>query len=218
MRPLKITAKMMTGEIITYDKYLPFDAAMADIWMRENHPEIMASSQSSISQDNLIIAELPLARLGQGDDWYWACSFACGEILGEEIVYWHKRFDSQNAEEFVDFGKRRGAVNTSSAKYKNYRMPMVKVLVPELVWYAVGELSDVERLVKKIPALGKKRSQGFGIVREWIVAEWPEDLSSLRAIPDENGEFYTGIKPPYWLPLNKRRCHIPDDERMLCNA
>ena len=216
MKPLKITAHMQTGKVVTTDLYLPLDSIMASAWVHKNRPDIAYTP--IVDYENMVQAELPLEKRGEGDDWYWACSFACGEPKREEILHWHKRFDFDLATKHVDFGNRRGKVDVKSGYYKNYRMPIVTYLVPKLEWYAVGELKEVVLLVDEITHIGKKRSQGFGRVQRWTVEEWPEDLSFLRAIPDPNGDMEMGIRPPYWLAWQWKRARLPDDGRLACNA
>lgn len=132
--------------------------------------------------------------------------------------YWHKRFDAQEAEECVDFQGRRGKVNVGAAKYKNYRMPLTIFLVPALTWYAVGDMAEVKDLISRVTSIGKKRSQGYGKVRNWMVQETEEDLSHLRAIPNPEGDVIYGVRPPYWLENNVMRVVIPDDGRLAARA
>jgi len=218
MKPLKITAYMQTGKIATTDLFLPLDSILSNQWLSIHHPEVLEVTQSSIKPDELIVADLPLEKRGEGDDWYWACSFACGEPKREEIKHWHKRFDFSLGTEHIDFGDRRGKVDVKSGRYKNYRMPLVTYLVPKLEWYVVGKPIDVEVLLSYITHIGKKRSQGFGRVAKWTVEKWPEDLSHLRAIPDPNGDMDMGIRPPYWLAWQWKRAKLSEDGRLACNA
>lgn len=211
MDNLKITAKMMSGQVATYDGYLPLDGILAASWIREHYPDTF---DMPMDYDNMITAELPLEKRGAGNDWYWACSFACFKSLQETRRYWHKRFDQGKAEEYVDFGKRRGAVDVRSGRYKNYRMPLNIMLIPEINWYAVGDKGEIEHLLQRITHIGKKASQGLGLVREWTVEKIGEDLSGLRPMPDENGHDYIGIRPPYWYFENYRRVEWPDDDRI----
>lgn len=216
MKPLKVTAYMQTGKIATTDLYLPLDSILAEAWMRKHYPERMAGSQSSISPDDFIVPELPLERRGEGDDWYWACSFACGEPRQEEIVYWHKRFDQALGEQYVDFRGRRGKIDTRSGGYKSYRMPLVTYLVPRLEWYAVGDADGIRELLRDVTHIGKKRAQGYGRVARWSVEDYPEDLSHLRALPDSGGE-EMGIRPPYWLAWQWRPARLSADSRLAYN-
>lgn len=208
-----MTAKMLTGQVATTDGYLALDGILAYVWMQENHPELM-DADAGKSGPILIPDSLPIEKRGAGDDWYYACSFACFTPLKETRRYWHKRFDAQLAEKYVDFNVRRGKVNIKSAQYKNYRMPLNIMLIPEITWYLVADRAEVERMVKKMTHIGKKTSQGLGAVREWIVEPIDEDLSWLRPVPDENGDDFIAIRPPYWYHANFRKVRWPDDGRL----
>ena len=216
MQPMKVTAFMQTGKVAATDLFLPLDSILAEVWMRQHYPERMAATQSAIKPEDFITPELPFERRGEGDDWYWACSFACGKPQREEIVYWHKRFDDKEAEAYVDFGGRRGKVDTGAGFYKDYRMPLVTYLIPVLSWYAVGDITTVWEMVRAVTHIGKKRSQGYGRVARWQVEAWPEDLSHLRAVPDPAGS-EMGIRPPYWLAWQWKPAKVPDDPRLACN-
>lgn len=218
MEPLKITAKLLTGQVVTADLWLPLDSILAYAWMMEHHPDKLAASTSGMRPEDILEPELPLERRGEGDDWYWACSFALGSPRGQQIVYYHRRFDAQESEAYVDFGKRRGKVNHKAGPYRSCRVPLMVVLVPELVWYAVGNRYEVEWLLQYITHIGKKRSQGYGRVARWTVERAEEDLSSLRPIPDPEGDFEMGVRPPYWMRDNWRRVRMPNDDRLLCRG
>lgn len=210
MKPLKITAKLFDGRIATTDGYLPIDSILAAAWMKRHHPGKYYNSNPII--DDMIAPVLPLAKL-DGD--IYASSFAQYKKAGEEIAYWHKRFDAQLSEDYADFRGRRGKVNTTSSTYKAYRMPMNIILAAEIIWYVVGDRNEVESLLEEIPSLGKKTSQGFGQVTQWIVEEIEEDWSLekdgqlMRSVPDPEGDSEWGVRPPYWMPENIVRCRMP---------
>ncbi len=201
----------MDGRVATTDGYLALDGILAMAWIRKYRPELVGQPPDF---DNFVEAELPLEKRGECDDWYWACSFACFEVLKEDRRYWHKRFDQDLGEQYIDFNGRRGSVNVKSAQYKNYRIPLNYILIPKIEWYAVGDKAEIEILLQYITHIGKKPSQGFGRVREWTVEEWPEDLSWLRPIPDPNGDDFAAIRPPYWYYDNYRRVVWSDDARL----
>lgn len=217
MRPLLVTAEMLDGRVIDNEMQLPLDSFLAYAWMVEHHPELMDVSRSGIPASELITPKLPLALRGHGDDWYWAASWAFGEPLKEQTVYVHKRFDDDLAAEYVDFQGRRGTVNVQSGYYKAQRKPNAVFLVPRLWWCCVGNKDEVERLLRHIPAIGKRRNIGFGRVREWRVEYADEDLSDARAIPDEQGSERMGIRPPYWLNQHYRQVRWPDHPGLAAN-
>lgn len=221
MQPLRITAVMQDGRVAGTEPWFPLDSMLASVWIRRNYPEL---AYLPITGENPIIdAELPFERRGHGDDWYWACSFNQGVKLGEYIRYWHKRQDDQ-FEQYIDFGGKRGKIDTKSGRYKGYRMPLVIQLFDRLVWYAVGDLDAVKDLCSGIITIGKKGSQGLGYVDYWTVDPWRDDWSEvgpsgqiiMRALPLREGDPLPkgriarhGVRPPYWEPSRSRLCMMP---------
>jgi CRISPR type IV-associated protein Csf3 len=224
IQPIKITAHMQDGRIAGTEPWFPLDSILAAEWMRRRHPEAYYNASSHMLSGELITPELPFERRGAGDLWYWACSFNTAPPLGEYVMHWHKRFDD-HLDNYIDFGKRRGKIDTKSGKYKAYRMPMVVQLFDRLEWYAVGDPEVVRALCRGITHIGKKTSQGLGAVDYWTVEPWPEDWSEAaggklaRAIPVELGlppgitggrvGIY-GIRPPYWHADHQALCHMPE--------
>ena len=224
MQPLRITAHMQDGRIAGTEPWFPLDSILAAEWMRRNHPEAYYNASSHMLTNELIVPDLPFARRGQGDNWYWACSFNTEPPLHEYVMHWHKRFDD-HLEKYIDFRGKRGRVDTKSGKYKAYRMPLVLQLFDRLTWYAVGDLEAVRDLCSTVTHIGKKSSQGLGAVDYWEVEPWPEDWSEarggkmMRAIPVELGlpagvqkgrmAIY-GVRPPYWWSGHQKLCYMPE--------
>ena len=96
-------------------------------------------------------------------------------------------------------------------------MPLTIFLVPELSWYVVGDADRIRQLLARVTHIGKKRSQGHGRVREWIVEPSSEDLSDRRPIPSKDGVEVCGLRPPYWWHGNWTTVKWPDDPRLACN-
>ncbi len=220
MQPIKITAHMQDGRIAGTDPHFPLDSILGAAWMMKHHPDAYYNASSCMLKE-FIEPQLPFKRLGSGDKWYWACSFNQGEKLGEYTMHWHKRFDD-HLEKYIDFGGKRGRINTTSAKFKAYRMPLVIQLFDRLIWYAVGDIDAVRELCKMVTHIGKKSAQGLGAVDFWTVEPWHEDWSVqgpdgrlMRAIPVEDlppnvtarAQKY-GIRPPYWHVNNQVVCAI----------
>lgn len=127
-----------------------------------------------------------------------------GAYLASRVEYegmeytnrWRKRFDVQQATEWKD-GK---IVYLNSGHYKNYNMRIDLVATEKLCWICVGIEETISELLKVVYAVGKKRSQGYGIVDKWEVQK--TDRKGVRAFPVEQiqeGEKveYTSYKPPY---------------------
>ncbi len=224
MQPLKITAVMQDGRIAGTENWFPLDSILAAEWMRRNHPKAYYNASSHMLTNDFITAELPFERRGQGDNWYWACSFNAIRPVHEYIMHWHKRFDD-HLEKYIDFGGRRGKINVKSDKYKAYRMPLVIQLFDRLEWYAVGDVDAVRDLCAGATTIGKKAAQGLGFVNYWRIEPWPEDWSEvrngrlMRAIPVELGMpagvqagrvGQHGIRPAYWMQEHQRVCYVPE--------
>ncbi len=222
MQPIRITAVMQDGRVAGTEPWFPLDGILASVWMRREHPELAYVPIEDTSK--IIDANLPFERRGQGDDWYWACSFNQGEKLGEYVTHWHKRQDDVY-ERYIEFGTRRGKIDHKSGKFKAYRMPLVIQLFDRLIWYAVGDLEAILELCQMVTHIGKKPAQGYGAVDYWIVEPWSEDWSEygpdgrvMRAIPLRDGEAMKPgqryakwkIRPPYWETSRSRLCLMPE--------
>lgn len=220
MQNLKITAVLQDGRVAGVDPWFPLDSILAAMWMRKNRPDLAYAPIDDTSK--MIDADLPLARRGLGEKWYWACSFNRGKKVKEYVTHWHKRQDD-NLEKYINFGKRRGKINHKSGKYKAYRMPLVVQVFDRLVWHAVGNAEQVRELCSMVTHIGKKPSQGYGAVAEWIVEPWGKDWSVIddscrptRAIPITEGVEYPfptrvyGIRPPYWFEGYRTLCIMPE--------
>ena len=220
MRPLKISAIMQDGRIATTEPWLPLDSILSAAWIRKYHPEQFYLPATT--SNNIIIADLPLAKTGNAEDWAWSCSFNTIRPITEYIMHWHKRFDDYR-EQYIDFRGKRGKIDAKAGKYKSYRMPLVVQIYDRLEWYAIGDIDKVKELCSMITHIGKKTSQGLGAVDHWEVIPWHEDWSLYcdnrltRAIPitqelRSGVEAITrqyGIRPPYWLSDNQRICYLP---------
>lgn len=93
---------------------------------------------------------------------------------------------------------------------------------PEITWYAEGDIAEVERLLRPIQFLGKRRASGFGEVERWEIEDGEldglvgYDGEPLRPTPIE---MFTGDKslpivdaawrPAYWNVLNRSACYAP---------
>lgn len=220
MQPLRIRAYLLDGRIAGTESWFPLDSILAAEWIRQKNPESFYEPPPPGTKEGWIEPPLPLERRGQGGKWYYACSFNVIKPVGEYVTYWHRRFDD-SLEQYIDFRGRRGKVDEKSGKYKAYRMPLNIMLMPYLEWYAVGEIDAVRDLCAGIVALGKKPSQGYGVVKRWKVEPWPEDYSEVkdgrltRAVYDMSpgvvgqARLY-GMRPPYWQRENQTVVYMPE--------
>ncbi|GEM_PF-2714381 len=141
----------------------------------------------------------------------WAASdlLPQGQTLRDK-EYWHKRYPTAEAE----WSSKRNA-NMRSGRWKEYRIPMPTVRVPELRAVVVGIHTEIERLLDVVTHIGKKPSQGFGRVVRWLVEPIDEPVEEIvgaavmeRTTPiaywHDRGRIpdgrltYGGWTPPYW--------------------
>lgn len=221
MRPLKVTAVMADGRVASIDGRLYLDSILAFSWMLEHHGDRVLfdfAATNGIIDPDLSGA---LEKRGEGDDWYWACSQGVFDQRSEHIEFKHKRIHVMAAERYVDFQGQRGKIVTAGGPYKNWRVPIVVRLVPEVVWYCVGDPDEIRRLLDYITHIGAQRRSGYGLVKEWRVEPWEHDWSEygpegelMRPLPDPEGTEETGIRPPYWSATNWRVCRVPEAENV----
>lgn len=159
-----------------------------------------------------------LWRQPESDLPLWATT-EFGPLEENEIVsdYWHKR--APRPEMVQRRGGRPWNIRPTQGRYKEYRIPLPRQ--SSLRWGAtcMGNRAEVERLLGLVTAVGKKRSQGRGLVDHWRVrplgAEfslWDEAGCSLRPIPGQMIEgipldmVMLGWTPPYWHSLCQALC------------
>lgn len=208
MHPMIVTAKL-AGVGVVGDSYFPLDSILARaVYERIGNPEVTAAPPVEC-----------LERRGQDTEWYYACSFAQAEWKGEGKSFWVKR---PRYSEIIGRSDTK-SMTVKSGRFKGYNMPIFYLLAEEIRWFCVGDIGEVRSLLSGIESIGKKRSQGWGVVREWAVEESAEDWSEsrngvvTRAIPavaasnmglDGDPGWY-GIRPAYWDAENQADVFLP---------
>jgi CRISPR type IV-associated protein Csf3 len=227
MRAFRIIAELADGKVATTDGYLPIDSILAKAWMIINEPDkLWNSNPNTLKMDEMIIAELPLEKREMLGKWYWSSSFAVYQKEGEFIDYWHKRFDKEY-ERFLDIGNKKAVFSPQSGRFRSYRMPLLGILTQNITWYCYGNPDETLRLFidAAVTHIGKKRSQGYGLIKQWKVEETDEDYSEIgpdgglmrsMLMPPEGLQGNTimrryGIRPPYWHVDNIFNCIVPGE-------
>lgn len=202
---------------VVSDATLPLDGIFLYQAMRHKYSAQDATLPGALSVEP---EPLPLARAGEGDLWYYRCSFATWPQVAEGKAAWSKRINTRHMG-IVDLG-RSSKVTVEKGRYRSYHMPVFYRSALWIAWYADGDMEAVRELLRDVWAIGKKTSQGYGRVARWDVEPWPHDWSverdgqPTRAIPI-GGAFslddhilYAGYRPPYWLPANQAMCRVPE--------
>jgi hypothetical protein len=137
--------------------------------------------------------------------------------------YWHKR--GPRPEMVRRRGERPWNVRLTQGQYKEYRIPLPRQT--SLRWAATceGNRAEVTRLLEKMAVVGKKRSQGRGVVREWRLSPaakfslYDEAGRLLRPVPaewltnekiplDMDMMSWGGWTPPYWHAACQTLCLV----------
>ena len=222
---LRVRAELRTP--VVADAWLPLDGILFYQAVRDDlgAQEMTTPGVSLLAQPKGEVMKggrLPVAIV-HARDWYYRCSWAQWGPYVDGQDYWAKRFDMSHAE-LVDFGGKRGKIDLSSGTYKAYRMPVFYRAALWVEWYIVGDLEAIRYLLACVTHVGKKTSQGWGRVRNWVVEpaaedwsvwregklmrgipiyHWPRDLGEARKL----GIY--GIRPSYWDKRNQMELVMP---------
>lgn len=150
---------------------------------------------------------MPLARATVRGEQVWRASalFPEGETA-ETFTHWRKRFRVGRVE------LTRGSPNLANGVYRDWNMPLPLLLAHKMVAYAVGDRRDLLKLLRRVPALGKKRAHGHGRITgveiERIKADYSlvMDGRAMRWLPDPRGVRLVRPRPPYWHPHGRVNC------------
>ena len=137
-------------------------------------------------------------------------------------AYWHKRGYRAELLKKAKSGKPHNA-NFGQGRHKEYRMPLP--VQTSLRWraFCVGDMTEVWRLLRSIKSIGKKRTQGFGLVAKWHVTEinsfsyfhegrfiktFPTAYPNLPEVPPNVifSRYEAPWTPPYWLQTLFQDC------------
>lgn len=173
---------------------------------------------------------MPLNKIEVAGEWVWACSSALIAKPGSDnsvldnndwnITRWRKRFDPD-----LENSVKDTQINITTGDFKSYNAALPYNAVDTLVFYFSGDPERVKELVEEyVPALGKKRSQGFGVIEDVSVEKETEaqspifhDNQILRSLP---AQFLKGtpsgitierrtVRPPYWHSGNQTLAVAP---------
>lgn len=214
--PLRVRA-LLRAPVVS-DRWLPLDGILYyhALRMAGCAPDALLSGR----MDQQV--ELPLARVGTGPDWFYACSWSQPQPWwsAESKTYWTNHFDSAYAPGLVDFGKRRGLVQTNGGEYKAKKMPVFYRVAREITWYCLGDPGTIRALLSCVTHIGKYLVQGWGRVMRWEVEYVDEDWSvwmngrltrgvPARLAPDHSRTEYYGLRPPYFDRRNQFPLAVP---------
>lgn len=131
-------------------------------------------------QDNMLLSieevEESLSSVLDKDLDVFCASYGFGNNK-EFVTRWGKRFCTKY-DDLINFtGRGKQRIETGSGHFKNYHMPLVVKSFKEIIFFARGNLEEIKKALLSVNFIGKKSSQGYGEVREWIFEEIEENLS-----------------------------------------
>lgn len=152
----------------------------------------------------------------------WACTPLMPTLdAAESREYWHKRYPNHRSE----LGNRLNA-NTTSGRWREYRVPVHATTVKRLHALAIGNVTEVESLLSIVSHVGKKGAMGYGRVANWTVTRSShsiEDVLALRPVPASyfEGRHPVGMleirrawTPPYWYSPLWADCLVPERQEI----
>ena len=216
---LQITAHL-SNSIAVYDDWSPqLEGLIVYQLLKEKGIASPNPTTEQVKVNMAVIADSIPFEQWQG---IYKCSGPIYKYKTEQTDKFRKRWEPDGR---VNWGKRKAKIDTSQGKEKSYDLPLFLRLTPRIDWFAVGDKTEIERLLKGVTGLGKKRSHGHGQVHLWEVKKIAEDWSLskngqlTKPIPANKyldlGLIHPcdvvnwGYRPPAWLPENKTLCVMP---------
>lgn len=213
MIPLQITANLANSIAVT-DSLSPAIEGIIEYAIREEKGLL------DPNPNNPTTIDLPLQLNSAG---YYHCSSPFYYYNQETQTRYRKRWDYQ--EQHLDWGKKKAKFSNSEGQFKAYDLPLFIRILSRIDWYVVGQPEPIRKALGAITHLGKKRSQGHGLVLSWYVEPidcdysiWGTQQQLMRPIPLElhpqplpNDLATVAWKTPSWHPESQSICWIPKD-------
>jgi len=204
---------------IHLDSFVSFAAGVESVG-RDGLDELEDGGEPEFWRD-----EMPFETYEVGDEWVWATSSAGiahpdGDGDGSAPKRWNTTRWRSHFDNDPDHQLKETHVNTSSGEFKSYNAALPYTAADSLTFFFEGDADRVVELIEThVPAVGKKRSQGFGRIRDVKVTSAEGVVESaiyhngrvLRSfpatftpavVPEVTYERRT-VRPPYWHQANQ---------------
>jgi len=210
---------------IHLDSFVAFAAGVESVG-RDGLDELEDGGEPEYWRD-----EMPFEMYEVGDEWVWATSSAgiahpdgdgdSGAPERWNTTRWRTHFDHDPEHQI-----KQTHVNTSSGEFKSYNAALPYSATDSLTFFFEGDAERTVDLIEThVPAIGKKRSQGFGRIRDVQVTSADGAVESaiyrngrvLRSLPATfaptvvPGITYQRrtVRPPYWHQANQAMAYPP---------
>jgi len=210
MKAIKATAILSNG-FVSYDPMSPaIDSMIGYLYTIGKDSDLVSPCGELSTHD-----DLPIEKEFDGDDWWYQCSMPIYYAATDHVRYFHRRFDAQYAERYME--NVRGKIATSSGPTKNFRLSSIVHVCDSVSWHLVCDDWCVESL-PKLTHIGARTGAGEGRVIRWEFDDGDAEIARThRPLPSEwatrnniNGyNIYWGYRPPVRLSCNKTICTVP---------
>ncbi len=211
--PLKVTFEMTTPIVLSHP-WIHFDGLIAHFLLKEilGNEYYLLPGRGPI--DFTSVMKLPLLKNEYGFFHTSVSIFEPKRVFATRI---YKRFDDKNIERTKSKKKR---IYLGSGYFKSFMISLPYIPARKVIFYCNGIETEIERLLKEVPGLGKKVDIGFGEIKSFKIKKIERDHSlvkngkAMRPIPAEFVESFDEIvnmayKPPYWAKENVTLCVPP---------
>jgi CRISPR type IV-associated protein Csf3 len=218
MEALKVTAFLANGFASKFEWAPSIDGIIAWAYQREK----LGVEEFTLTQHRLDL-QAPVTGLPIGieyfqGDWWYQCSIPIFDIKATATSNIHRRFNVREAEAYCHDKKTK--IETTKGPYKNARLLLRQFITPKVEYHVIGDMDEIQRLLKTITHIGTKLGSGFGRVQEWVVEKNGDENKArfLRPLPKPFAELHNvsgmvlewGVRPPSRLAENLRTCVIPN--------
>jgi CRISPR type IV-associated protein Csf3 len=163
MEPLEIRLELHSG-LAGYDP-LNLDNLLARAVIEEALP----NQHKIFDEAQAYALPVPLHCLWRSPDGLplWAATpFVPQGLQAKDIAYWHKRQQSG-----VWTGTKRGtfSISSTSGRWMERRVPLPTIVAEYWTAQCIGNREEITRLLEPLVHVGKRRSNGHGEVKRWVV-------------------------------------------------
>lgn len=221
MAPLKVVASLrspLSGDAPALDALLEYQLGML------MGMACKITRDKPLKENEFVPIPLSKHKLPDGRFFWGASNPIMAKPDAVFVEHHHKRFETH--ESILVHPDYRKSILTGGGPYKSRRVPSTIYRVDRIAWFCHGDRKEIRKLLKKITAIGKDRSMGYGQIEEWNVEESEEDYSIvagvervlMKTLPVEEAERrkatawtknFGGFRPPYWHPDNYMEIAVP---------
>lgn len=151
----------------------------------DRHAYQIAGAGQSIALDAVGKLPIPISRVWVDELPIPRCSSPIlGAVDSDHAAHYTTAFPLGKSEHLVE--SERTKIMQTGGRFKSFRLPLRMRLVDRIVWFCVSREAPTElrRRIRSVRQLGKKTSQGHGVIAEWIVDKIDADHSWYANSPD----------------------------------